>query len=145
MLFAHLSLVGWVGVFRDSCYKLQAGTALPVVTTSAPNARQFELGKLLDRRLGLSTSFYQAQTAHALQATPSMVGKKRKDPTILRSKPGSSKRIRADQQALPANGKAAKPPAKPPAKPSKGGRAGLGVLERLPVLDVNCVDCFRTW
>ena len=74
-----------------------------------------------------------AQFAHALQAAPTTVGKKRKDPTILRSKPGSSKRIRADQQAPPANGKAAKPPAKPPAKPSKGRHVDLGLVRVLPV------------
>ena len=52
------------------------------------------------------------------QATPALTGKKRKESSILRSKPGSSKRICADRQAPPANGNAAKPPA----KPSKGER-----------------------
>ena len=67
--------------------------------------------------------------ARAAQAAPAVVGKKRKDPSILRSKPGSSKRICADRQAPSANGNAAKPPA----KPSKGGRLYLASLTSLPV------------
>jgi hypothetical protein len=64
-------------------------------------------------KLDISVRHEAVILASDYEAPPATAGKKRKDPSILRSKPGSSKRIRADRQAPAVPGAGSKASAKP--------------------------------
>ena len=64
-------------------------------------------------KLDISVRHEAVILASDYEAPPTTTRKKRKDPFILRSKPGSSKRIRADRQAPAVSGTGAKAVAKP--------------------------------